>query len=174
MAQERTEAYTAKGKPLTLIGPEIKPGEKAPDFTLPAADGSTVKMSDLEGKVRVLNVVPSLDTSVCSSQTKQMEEMSKEFGADVVWLTVSADLPFAQKRWAEEADVHTVKMLSDHKDMSFGDTYGTHVKEQRLEARSVFVVDRDGTVRYVEYVPEMANHPNYDAAFEAVEQTARK
>jgi thiol peroxidase len=169
MTQERTGVYTDHGKPTTLLGPEIKVGQKAPDFALPAFDGSSVRLSDLAGKIRVISAVPSLDTRVCSSQTKQMEEMSNDFGPDVVFLTVSADLPFAQRRWAEEAEIKSVKILTDHHAMAFGDTYGTHVKEQRLEARSIFVIDRDGTVRYVEYVPEMATHPNYDGLYEAIQ-----
>lgn len=169
MPQERTGVYTIRGSQVTLIGPEIKVGQKAPDFELPAFDGSTVRLSDFDGKIRVVSVVPSLDTTICSSQTKQLEEMSKDFGPDVVMLTVSPDLPFAQRRWAEEAEIKNVKILTDHMEMAFGDAYGTHVKERRLEARSVFVIDRAGTVRYVEYVPESSNHPNYDALYDATE-----
>jgi thiol peroxidase len=173
MAIERRGVYTKKGTPLTVIGPVLKVGDKAPDFTLQAApDLSDVTLDDSAGKVRLLNVVPSLDTSVCAQQTRRFNEEATRFSPDVVVLTVSVDLPYAQRRFAQEAGADRVQFLSDHRDMNFGNAYGTHVKELRQEQRSVFVVDRNGLIRYVEYVPEDSQHPDYEGALNAVRQVA--
>jgi len=137
-----------------------------------ANDLSEVTLADSAGKVRLISVVPSLDTDICDAQTRRFNEEAVSFGDEVVVLTVSADLPFAQKRWCGAAGVDRVQTLSDHRDMNFGNAYGTHVKELRLEQRAIFVVDRDDTIRYVEYVPEIAQHPNYEAALTAVRQVA--
>jgi thiol peroxidase len=165
---ERPGAVTFKGQPLTLVGPELKPGEKAPDFTIIDQSLQPASLKDYAGKVILLSVVPSLDTGICSAQTKRFNEEAAQLPEDVVILTVSMDLPFAQARFCGAENIDRVKVLSDHRDASFAQAYGTLVKELRLECRAIFVIDRDGTIRYVEYVPEIASHPNYDAALQAV------
>lgn len=170
MTTERVGGVTFKGQPLTVIGPQLKPGDRAPDFRLLDNDLNEVTLADSAGKVRLISVVPSLDTSICDLQTRRFNEEAANFGPDVVVLTVSVDLPFAQKRWCGAAGVERVQTLSDHRDMNFGDAYGTHIKELRLEQRAVFVVDREGIIRYAEYVPEVAQHPNYDAALAALKE----
>jgi thiol peroxidase len=165
---ERPGAVTFKGQPLTLVGPELKPGDKAPDFTIIDQSLQPASLKDYAGKVILLSVVPSLDTGICSAQTKRFNEEAAQLPEDVVILTVSMDLPFAQARFCGAENIDRVKVLSDHRDASFAQAYGTLVKELRLESRAIFVIDRDGTIRYVEYVPEIASHPNYDAALQAV------
>jgi Peroxiredoxin len=163
---DRPGATTFKGSPLTLVGPEIKPGDKAPDFEVTDLSLQPVKLSDTSGKVRIFSVVPSLDTPVCDMQTKRFnEEAAKLNGVDIY--TISMDLPFAQKRWCGAFGVDNIKMLSDHKNASFGTNYGTLIKEWRVESRAIFVIDKDDTVRHVEYVKEVADHPNYEAALNA-------
>jgi thioredoxin-dependent peroxiredoxin len=169
---ERPGKVTFKGSPLTLVGGELKSGDSAPDFTLIANDLRKVALSESAGKVRLISVVPSLDTGICDQQTRRFNEEAATLGADVVIYTVSADLPFAQARWCGAAGVENLQTLSDHYDMSFGDAYGTHVKELRVNSRAIFVVDRDGKVVYSEYVPEIASHPDYEAALEAVRKAA--
>jgi thiol peroxidase len=168
---ERAGATTLKGNPLTLIGPELKPGDKAPDFTLTGGDLKPVTLKDTGGQVRIISVVPSLDTPVCDAQTKRFnEEAAKLPGVDI--LTVSMDLPFAQKRWCGAFGVDKVKMLSDHKDGSFGSNYGTLIKELRIESRAIFVLDRNNTIRHAEYVKEVADFPNYESALTAARGAA--
>lgn len=169
-ATERQGAVTFKGQPLTLVGPELKPGDKAPDFTIIDQSLQPVSLKDYAGKIVLLSVVPSLDTSICSAQTKRFNEEASRLPEDVAILTISMDLPFAQARFCGTENIDRVKVLSDHRDASFAQAYGTLVKELRLESRAIFVIDRDGVIRYVEYVPEIATHPNYDAALEAVKQ----
>lgn len=168
MAEERKGVVSFAGKPVTLIGPEIKVGDKAPDFVVQTVGLQQVTMKDFENKVRLISVVPSLDTGVCDMQTRRFNKEATDLGNHVVVLTISADLPFAQKRWCGAAGVDRVETLSDHLLMSFGDAWGTHIKEHRLESRAVFVVDAKGTVTYAEYVPDASQHPNYDAAIDAV------
>ncbi len=168
MSVERHGAVTFKGQPLTLVGPELKPGDKAPDFAIIDQSLQPVSLKDYAGKVVLLSVVPSLDTGICSAQTKRFNEEASKLPEDVAILTVSMDLPFAQARFCGAENIDRVKVLSDHRDASFAQAYGTLVKELRLECRAIFVIDRDGTIRYVEYVPEIASHPNYDAALAAV------
>jgi len=172
MMTERTGELTFQGNPLTVIGDKLNVGDKAPDFTLLANDLSSVTLADSAGKTRLISVVPSLDTGICDAQTRRFNEEISGMGDNVVGYTVSADLPFAQARWCGAAGVERVQTLSDHRDMSFGDTYGTHVKELRLEQRAVLVVDNDDSVRYIEYVPEIAQHPDYDAALAALKEVA--
>ncbi len=169
---ERTNVYTFKGKPQTLLGPEVKVGQAAPEFQVLAHDLSTVTLAASRGKTRLISVVPSLDTGICDAQTRRFNQEAATL-PNVAILTISMDLPFAQKRWCGAAGVDKVQVLSDHRDASFGLAYGVLVKELRLLARSIFVVDASGTVRYVEYVPELASHPNYDAALAAVRQAAK-
>jgi len=166
MPQERAAATTLKGNPLTLVGPELKAGQKAPSFTVVANDLKDVTLANSAGKVRLISVVPSLDTPVCDAQTRRFNQEAANLG-DVAILTVSMDLPFAQKRWCGAAGVDKVQTLSDHRDASFGQAYGTLIKELRIESRAVFVVDRGDTIRYVEYVKEVGDHPNYEAALSA-------
>lgn len=154
--------------PITLVGNEVKVGDKAPDFTVLANDSSPVSLSNSQGKIRLISVVPSIDTGVCDAQTRRFNEAAAELGKDVVILTISVDLQFAQKRWCGANGIESVQTLSDHRDLSFGDAYGVHIKEKRLLTRAIFVVDKDGQVTYVEYVPEATNHPNYEAAIAAV------
>lgn len=162
MTQERQGAITFKGKPVTLLGPEIKVGDQAPDFTVLANDLSPVTLADSKGSVRIISVVPSLDTGVCDQQTRRFnEEAGKLEGVKV--LTISVDLPFAQKRWCGAAGIENVQTLSDHRDLSFGTAYGVAIKELRLLARAVFVIDKNDKVVYAEYVPEVTNHPDYEA-----------
>ena len=160
-------------KPVTLIGNEVKVGDNAPDFKVLANDLSEVTLKDSEGKIRLFSVVPSLDTGVCDQQTRKFNEVASELGDNVIIYTVSMDLPFAQKRWCGAAGIKNVVTVSDHRDVSFGDAYGVHMKELRLLARSIFVVDEAGKVAYVEYVSEGTNHPNYEAAIEAVKALSK-
>lgn len=165
--QERPGVVTFKGSPLTLIGPAIGPGAKAPDFTALGQDLSPVTLGSFKGKTLLISVTPSLDTPVCDAQVRRFNQEAAKL-PNVEILNVSMDLPFAQKRWCGAAGVDRVKTASDHRDASFGRAYGTLIKELRLLARAVFVVDAGGTVRYAEYVPEVASHPNYDAALAAI------
>jgi thiol peroxidase len=159
---------TFKQNPMTLIGNEVKVGDTAPDFTVLANDLSPVTLQDSKGKTRLISVVPSLDTGTCDAQTRKFNESAAELGDDVVILTVSNDLPFAQKRWCAAAGIDSVQTLSDHRDLSFGEAYGVAIKELRLLTRSIFVVDNNDKVTYVEYVSEATEHPNYEKAIEAV------
>ena len=155
-----------RGNPRTLEGPELKAGEKAPEFS--AVDGGLkpVHLSDTGHKTRIFSVVPSLDTPVCDMQTKRFnEEAAKLEGVDIY--TISMDLPFAQRRFCNSFALDNVKMLSDHKEGSFGEAYGTLIKELRILSRAIFVVDADDNLKYVEYVGEVADHPNYEAALAA-------
>jgi len=166
--EERKGLVTMKGKPVTLVGPAIKVGQKAPDFEVVANDMSTVKLSSFAGKTCIIASVPSLDTSVCDTETRRFNEEAGKLGGDVVVLTISMDLPFAQKRWCGAAGIKNVQTLSDHRDASFGKAYGVLIKDMRLLARAVFVVDNKGVVRYVQIVPEVATEPDYDAVLKVV------
>jgi thiol peroxidase len=168
---ERHGATTLKGNPLTLLGPELKAGDKAPEFQ---AVNDSLQPVTLEGTghgVRIFSVVPSLDTPVCDMQTKRFNDEAAKL-SNVEIYTVSMDLPFAQKRWCGAMGVENVKMISDHKSGSFGEAYGTLIKELRIESRAIFVVDKDNKVRYAEYVKEVGDHPNYDAALAAAKSAS--
>ncbi|NIT37228.1 MAG: thiol peroxidase [candidate division Zixibacteria bacterium] len=167
---ERTGLVTMGGDAVTLVGDEVEVGDVAPDFVVVDNDLKPVNFSSYRGKVAVIAAVPSLDTEVCSTETRRFNSEAAALGADVVILTVSMDLPFAQKRWCGAAGVDRVVTLSDHRDASFGLAYGVLIKEVRLLARAVFVVGRDGVVRYVELVPELGREPNYEAALAAVRE----
>lgn len=171
--QERKGAATFKGNPLTLIGPELKKGDKAPHFQLLANDLSVVTLENFKGKTKLISVVPSLDTPVCDMQTKRFNEEASKFPSDVAVLTVSTDLPFAQSRWCGAAHADKVKTLSDHRDASFGKAYGVLIKELRLLSRSIFVIGPDDKIQYVEYVKEITQHPNYDQALASLGAKAR-
>ena len=174
MAQERTGVITFKGNPLTLIGPELKAGDKAPDFQVLAGDLSAVTLANSAGKTRLISVVPSLDTPVCDQQTRKFNEEAANLPGDIEILTISVDLPFAQKRFCATAGISKIKTLSDHKDVSFGQNWGVLIKELRLLTRAVFIVDAQGKIQYAEIVKEVTNHPNYQAALDALKQKAGK
>ncbi|CAG7650794.1 thiol peroxidase [Paenibacillus allorhizosphaerae] len=161
---------TFKGNPITLIGPELKVGDKAPSFTISKNLLETASLSDYAGKVKLISVVPSLDTGVCDAQTRRFNEEAAKLGDNVVVLTISVDLPFAQSRWCGAAGIDKVVTLSDYKDRSFGKTYGVLIEEFQLDMRSIFVIDANDTIQYVEYLKEMTEHPNYEAAVEAVKK----
>ena len=173
MAQERSGAVTFKGNPLTLIGPELKAGQQAPEFHLTANDLSTVTLAASAGKTRLISVVPSLDTPVCDQQTRRFNQEAAKLPGDMTVLTVSMDLPFAQKRWCGAAGVDKVQTLSDYKDHTFGPGYGVRIKELGLLSRAIFIVDPGNAIRYVEYVKEVTNHPNYDAALDALKTAVK-
>jgi len=151
---------------LTLVGPELKAGDKAPNFETVDNGLQTVDLAKTGNTVRIFSVVPSLDTPVCDAQTKRFnEEAAKLSGVDIY--TVSMDLPFAQKRWCGAFGVDKVKMISDHRAGSFGEAFGTLIKELRIHSRAIFVVDKDNTITHAEYVKEVADHPNYETALSA-------
>lgn len=172
MDTERKNVTAFKGNPLTVIGNEVKVGQAAPDFTVLAGDLSPVTLASSKGKTRLIISVPSLDTPVCDAETRRFnEEASKMPGVEV--LVISMDLPFAQSRFCQTAGIKNLKTASDHRDASFGKAYGALIKELRLEARAIFIVDPNDKVQYVEYVPEVTSHPNYDAALNALKSGAR-
>jgi thiol peroxidase len=166
--EEHTGIITMKGNPLTLVGNLPQVGESAPDFEIRDNDLSPVKLSSFRGKVCVIVSVPSLDTPVCDIETRRFNEEAGNLGPDVVIIVVSMDLPFAQKRWCGAAGVEKVTTLSDYFDASFGMGYGVLIKELRLLARAVFVIDKEGTVQYIQTVKEVTNEPDYDEVLESV------
>lgn len=168
MAIVRKGEHTFKGKPLTLVGPRLQPGDKAPDFTLLDKSFGHVHLQDTPNKVRIFSVVPSLDTPVCDLQGKRFNQEAGQLGDRVAVYTVSLDTPFAQGRWCGAAGAENMSVLSDIYDRSFGEAFGVHIQEMGLLARSVFVLDSQGTVRYVEYVPEFTDLPDYERALAAV------
>lgn len=161
---------TLKGNPITLLGPTLKVGDKAPNALVSKNLVEEINLSEYSGKVRLISAVPSLDTGVCDAQTRRFNEEASKLGDDVLILTISADLPVAQSRWCGAAGVDKVVVLSDHKKMDFGDKYGLHIEELRLDMRAVLVVDRDDTIQYIEVLDEMTEHPNYEAALAAVKK----
>jgi thioredoxin-dependent peroxiredoxin len=168
---ERPGAATLRGNPLTLVGPELKEGDKAPDFDVVDNSLNPVDLGKTGNVVRIFSVVPSLDTPVCDAQTKRFnDETAKLPGVEIY--TVSMDLPFGQKRWCGAFGVDKVKMLSDHRNASFGANYGTLIKELRIESRAIFVVGKDNVIRYVEYVKEVADFPDYEGALNAARSLA--
>jgi thiol peroxidase len=159
--RERVGIVSMREKPLTLVGNEVKVGDEAPDFVVLANDLSPVRFSSFRGKVCVLSSVPSLDTPVCNAQTRRLDREAERLGGDVAILTISMDLPFAQKRWSDAAGMKRVQTLSDHRDASFGTSYGLLIKELRLLARALLLVDRDGAIRYIQIVRETTDEPDY-------------
>ena len=169
MSQERSGQYTLKGNPLTLVGTDLKVGDKAPDFHAFKGLGQVFESKEINGTVRFINVVPSVDTGICDAQTKRFaDEATKISGVE--WLTISCDAPTALNRWCQAGNITNLKMLSDFADHSFGLGFGVYVKEQGLLARSIFIVGKDDKVVYAQHVPEMASHPNYDEALAAVKK----
>ena len=172
--QKRAAAVTFKGNPMTLVGPQLKPGDKAPDFKAANSAATTVSLADTPAKARMFSVVPSLDTPVCSTQTRTFDKGIAELGDKVACYTVSLDTPFAQKRFCSEANVTTMQTLSDQHDGSFGKNYGVVLEGLAvpLLTRAVFVVDKGGKLTHVEYVPEVTSEPNYESALAALRAAA--
>jgi len=164
---ERTGLVTIFGNPLTLLGKGVDVGQKAPDFQVLDNELNAKSLADYSGKVLIIAAVPSLDTPVCDMETRRFNTEASKLGENVRILTISMDLPFAQKRWCAAAGIDRVTTLSDHRDASFGVSWGVLIKELRLLARSVFVVGKDGLVKYAELVPEATHQPDYDAALAA-------
>ena len=165
--QERKGVITSRGNPLTLLGPEIKAGDKAPDFRVVDTEMTPVKLSDFKGKVKIISAVGSLDTKTCDTETRRFNQEAAKLPGNVVVLTISLDLPFAQKRWCAAAGIDKVKVLSDYQDRSFASAYGVLVKESKLLSRSIFVVDGTDTVRYVQRVKDISQEPDYAAVLAA-------
>ena len=169
---ERPGDVTSKGTPLTVLGDKLKVGDEAPDFALVnnLFSTETITLADSTGKVRLISAVPSLNTSICDAQTRRFNEEIGKYGDKVVGYTVSVDLPMAQSNWCEAAGIENMRMLSDYRDMQFGSAYGTYVKELRIEQRAVFVIDANNVIRYAEYVPQIGQHPDYEAALSALSE----
>lgn len=159
---------TMKGKPLTLIGPDLTPGAKAPDFTVLDGELKEMSLKNFAGKIKVISVTPSLDTPVCDLQLRRFNSEAAALPSDVVVLNISMDLPFAINRFCTTASIERAKAFSDHRDASFGMNFGVLIKELRLLARSIFIVDKDDILRYKEIVPEQSNHPDYEKALDAL------
>ena len=166
--EERKGIITFLGNPLTLLGPELKAGDAAPDATLLDNEMNPVALSSYRGKTCIISSVPSLDTPVCDMETRRFNTEAAKIGSDTAILTVSMDLPFAQKRWCGAAGVDKVMTLSDHRDAGFGTAYGVLIKELRLLARTIFIVDPQGTIRYVQQVGEVSHEPDYEAVLNAL------
>jgi len=167
---ERKGAVTFNGNPLTLLGNELKVGDKAPNVTLLSNDMQEVELFKFKGRNVIISAVPSLDTPVCDIETKRFNRYASELDENVVILTISMDLPFAQKRWCGASEIDKVITLSDYKDASFGTLYGVLIKELRLLARTIFVVDKEGIITYIQNVGEITKEPNYNKVLEAVKK----
>jgi thiol peroxidase len=172
MAEVRKGEVTMKGNPIDLVGPKLKPGDKAPDFTCVGEGLALMRLGDTGNKTRLFSVVPSLDTPVCSIQTKKFSEQLKALGGKVAAYTISLDLPFAMKRFCGENQIAGIQNLSDAHNHSFGEHYGVLIQGLPIPllARAIFVVDPSNTIKHVEIVPEIAQEPNYDAAMAALQQ----
>jgi len=168
MSELRNSAVKMRGNPLTLVGPEIKVGDTAPDFTVQKSLTEKLTLEDLNDKVKIFNVVLSIDTPVCDKQTRKFNEEAASLGDDVEIVTFSADLPFALSRYCGAAGIDKIKAVSDYKELSFGNAYGVLIDEFKLLTRAIFVVDKDNIIKYVEYVEEVTEEPNYDSALEVV------
>ena len=167
---ERTGVITFQGGPLTLVGNEAVTGQEAADFEVLGNDLSPVKLSSFRGKVCVISSVPSLDTPVCDAQTRRFNAEAGRLGDDIVVLTISMDLPFAQGRWCGASGIENVITLSDHRDGAFGEAFGLMIKELRLLTRAIFVLDKDGVITYSQIVPEITDEPDYDAVLTAIDK----
>jgi thiol peroxidase len=167
---ERKDLVTMKGQSMALLGNEVEVGQKAPDFEVVANDLSTVRFSSFHGKICIISSVPSLNTAMCDMQTRRFNEEAIKLGEDVVILTISMDLPFAQKLWCSTAGVKNVQTLSDHREASFANAFGVLIKDVRLIARAVFIVDKDGIIRHIQIVDELTNEPDYQSVLDAVRE----
>ncbi len=165
---ERIDAVTLKKNPVTLLGDEVKTGQKALDFKVLDDSLKERHLSEFKGKFKLIAAVPSLDTPVCDTEIKRFNDEMSKLSKDIVIIFVSMDLPFAQKRFCQEFEISKIKTFSDHRDGDFGLKYGVLIKELRLLARAIFLIDKEDTVRYVEYVKEISNPPDYEAALKAV------
>jgi thiol peroxidase len=174
LPEERTGQLTWGGSPLTLLGRVVLVGEKAPEFTLVGKGFKPVTLADSAGTTRLLSVIPSLDTGICDAQTRKFNEIAADYAEGVTFITISAEHPFNQRRWCGAAGIKNMEVLSDHMDMNFGDAYGTYIKEMRLDQRAIFIIDKDDIIRYIEYLPEIAAHPDYEAALRAMEEVLRQ
>ncbi len=165
---EERQVSKMGGNVITLVGPELQVGERAPDFTVLDNDLLPKSLEDFQGKIKLISAVPSLDTGVCDLQTRKFNELAAGLSPEVEVLTISMDLPFAQKRWCNLSGSSRVETLSDHRYASFGENYGILIKELRLLNRSIFLLDKDDNIRYIEIIEENHNHPDYDSAMEAL------
>ena len=171
---ERPRLITFGPRPVTVVGPDIQPGDVAPEFTATTQDWQDVDvLAHTAGKVRIVAAVPSLDTPVCDRETRRFNQAAADLSDDIAIVVISADLPFAQQRWCGAAGVEQVMVVSDHKDMDFGAKYGCLMKEVRLLRRAVFVIDREGRVVYADYMPELGMEPNYDEVLAAAQEALR-
>jgi thiol peroxidase len=172
--EKRQNAVKFKGNPQTLVGPQLKAGDRAPDFACVTGNLEIVTLGKTPARPRLFSVVPSLDTPVCSAQTKKFDEALGAYKDRIACYTVSLDLPFAQKRFCSAENIGNMQTLSDVHNHSFGEHYGVLIEglPVPLLTRAVFVVDANGTITYAEYVPEVTSHPNYDAALAAVKSVA--
>ncbi|MBJ6724138.1 thiol peroxidase [Geomesophilobacter sediminis] len=161
---------TFKGNPITLVGPELKVGDAAPDFNVVDNGLAPVNLATYQGKIKIISAVPSLDTPVCDTETRRFNQEAAQLPGEVVVLTISQDLPFAQKRWCGAAGIEKVITLSDYRDRSFGKAYGVLIDELKLLSRSIFVIDRNNTIRYIQHVPEVTQEPDYAAVIAAARQ----
>ena len=168
MLEERKGIITFKGNPMTLLGPELQAGDRAPDFSVVDNGLAPVTLVSFSGKIKVISAVPSLDTPVCDMETRRFNQEAADLPEGVVVLTISLDLPFAQKRWCGAAGIDRVTTLSDYQERSFGQNYGVLIKELKLLSRSIFVIDRNDTIRYIQHVPEVTHEPDYAAVLAAV------
>ena len=168
MPEERKGIITFKGNPMTLLGPELKTGERAPGFTVVDTGLNQVTLATYAGKIKVISAVPSLDTPVCDVETRRFNQEAASLPDNVAVLTVSLDLPFAQKRWCGAAGIDRVTTLSDYQERSFAAAYGVLIKELKLLSRSIFVIDAQDTIRYIQHVPEVTQEPDYAAVLAAV------
>jgi len=167
--EKNNSKVTFAGNPVTLVGREPKPGESAPEFTVTGNDLKPVHLTDFDGKVKVIAVYPSIDTSVCAAQNRRFNQEAEKLN-NVVVLSISCDLPFAQKRFCAAEGLNNIVTLSDHKDLDFGTKYGFVMEEFRLLARGTVIIGKDNKIKYVEYVPEVTNEPDYDKAMEEVKK----
>lgn len=170
---ERKGIITIKGNPLTLIGPELKAGNKAPDFVVLDGELKEFSLKDFAGKIKIISVTPSLDTPVCDIQARRFNQEAAQLSNDIVVLNISMDLPFAISRFCANAGIDKVKAFSDHREASFGTAYGVLIKELRLLARSIFIVDKNDIVRYKEIVQEVTDPPGFDAALDEVKKLGK-
>ena len=170
---EIKDKVTFKGNPVTLVGNEVKTGDVAPEFTVLTPKLEEVKLSNYKGKVVVIAVFPSIDTGVCALQLARFNQEAASFGDDVQLLTISADLPFALGRYCADKGIENALTVSDHRELDFGTKYGFVIKELRLLSRGTVIIDKNGIIKYVEYVPEVGQHPNYEKALEIIRELTK-
>jgi thiol peroxidase len=171
---ERSGLIKMKGNPLTLVGNEVKVGDTAPDFTVFNENLEPVKLSSFSGKTIVIISVPSIDTPVCDMEARRFNREAGNLADNIVILTISMDLPFAQKRWCASAGIENIQLLSDYRNASFGNSFGVLIKELGLLARTIFIIDGEGKVQYVQYVKETTDEPYYDEVLTAINKTLKK